>query len=149
MKWGVTHNPSGGGSGSRSRASEDAKAVAVATRKIETHGTNALSNKELQNVISRMNLENQYHKLTTENNDYLDHGLAASKKVLKIGKTIEEARKFLETPTGQAVKTGVLASLTAIKVAAAFKTGGASAAATKGASIVIRKAANHYTNVGN
>lgn len=152
MKWGVHKaDPSGGGSSAPARAprsSEDHREAGKANAKAAgAGGLHVLSNKELQTAITRMNLENQYHNLTTQaHQSELDRGLQTTQKILKLGKTAEDVRKFLNTPTGKAVKTGVSAAFTA---ATAYATGGGSAAAKVGTSIVIRKAANHFTNVGN
>jgi 2'-5' RNA ligase len=141
MKWGVHRdNPSGGSS--RPRLSEDAREVVKASNKIQTHGTGSLSNKELQSVISRMNLENQYHNLTSQNHDQLDVGLKTANKILKIGKTVEDVRRFMDTPTGKVIAGG-------IKVGTAYFTGGGSAAAAAGAQVAVRRMNNHYTNTGN
>ena len=142
MKWGVTRSDSGK-SASRS---EDARDFERNTKKIQSHGTQALSNKEFQSVLNRMNMENQFHNLTKDNKDLLDNGHQQVKKILKIGKTVEEARKFLDTPTGKAVKNGLF---TAATVGAAYATGGASSAAAAGTQVAVRKFSNHFTNVGN
>jgi hypothetical protein len=94
-----------------------------------------------------MNLESQYHNLTAQK-DALDKGLQTTQKILKAGKTVEDVRRFLDTPTGKAVKTGLQGAFIAAKVAAAAHTGGASAAAGVGASLAVRRMSNHYTNVG-
>lgn len=153
MKWGVRRSdPSGGGSGSSSSGghmSEDVKSVVAARDKISAGGTSALSNQELQSVITRMNLETQYKTLTTTvHKSQLDEGLKTTQKILKVGATIENVRKFMGTPTGQAVKTGLTGAFAAAKFAAAANSGGASAAASVGAEIALRRAANHFTNVG-
>lgn len=46
-------------------ASEDAKTAAVSKQKAKSSTTDSLSNQELQNLVTRMNLEQQYEKLTT------------------------------------------------------------------------------------
>lgn len=46
------------------RPHEDAKRAKTAKTKADTKGTDSLSNKELQDVITRMNLEQQYSKLS-------------------------------------------------------------------------------------
>jgi ribosomal protein S18 acetylase RimI-like enzyme/2'-5' RNA ligase len=143
MKWGVTRSDSGSSGGTRS---EDARDFEKNNKKIQTHGTKALSNKELQSVLNRMNMENQYHNLASSNRDLVDSGHDQVKKILKIGKTVEEARKFLNTPTGQAIKTGLFGAAT---VGAAYATGGASSAAAAGAQVAVRRMGNHFTNVGN
>lgn len=140
MKWGVRRDGSTGSS--RARTSEDAKATLKVSAKAETHGTQALSNRDLQSAITRLNLENQYHKLTSENKTLIDSGHKSVKKALAIGKTFEEVRKFMDTPTGKAIAGG-------ITLGAAYFTGGGSAAAKVGSGIAVRRAANHFTNTGN
>ncbi len=143
MKWGVTRSDPGS---SRGSSSEDARDFERNNKKIQTHGTKALSNKELQSVLNRMNMENQYHNLSASNKDLLDTGHQQVQKILKIGKTVEEARKFLNTPTGKAIKKGLFGAAT---VGAAYATGGASSAAAAGAQVAVRRMGNHFTNVGN
>lgn len=60
MKWGV-HKKS---SSSSAPDSEDVAKVKAAKAKIKTGGTNTLSNKELKALVERMNLEQQYVKLS-------------------------------------------------------------------------------------
>lgn len=143
MKWGVRKSDSVSGGSTRS---EDAREFERNTRRIQAHGTRSLSNRELQSVLIRMNMENQYHNMLGQNRDLLDSGQQTAKKIIGLGKTIEDARKFLNTPTGQLIKKGLV---TAATVGAAYATGGTSAAATAGAQVVVRKASNHFTNVGN
>jgi len=146
MKWGVRKSDSSsGGSSAAKPPSADYKTAASAQRKIDTGGTHTLSNQELQGLINRMNLERQYHNMTAQHGSEMNRGLDTVKKALKVGKTVEDVRKFMKTPTGQAVKTGLKGAFAA---AAGYATGGTSAAAAAGASVVIRRAANHYTNVG-
>lgn len=146
MKWGVRRTDAQLKS-AKPQASDDVKAVRSAERKIKSGGTKSLSNQELQSVITRMNLEKQYQNLSqSPNKSVMDQGNSHIKKAVGLGKTLEEARKFSNTPTGQAIKTGLGAAFAA---GAAYATGGTSAAATAGASVVLRRAANHYTNVGN
>lgn len=47
--------------------SEDAVRAAVSKQKAKKSGTNALSNQELQQLVQRMNLEQQYSKLSSQN----------------------------------------------------------------------------------
>lgn len=53
--------------GERINPSEDAIKVAISKQKIRKSGTHALSNQELQAVVQRMNLEQQYSRLQTQN----------------------------------------------------------------------------------
>lgn len=79
MKWGKT----------RTRAqidadSADVAVVKVAKEKIKTNRTtDVLSNKELQNVVTRMNLESQYKRLASEGSQMNPH----VKKQLDAGKS--------------------------------------------------------------
>jgi 2'-5' RNA ligase len=149
MKWGVRRDDSGSSGGGSARvpaASADHKTAEASQRRIDAGGTRSLSNQELQGLINRMNLEKQYHTMVSQHPTELDNGINTVKKVLKVGKTVEDVRKFMGTPTGKAVKTGLKVAFTA---AGAYATGGSSAAAKAGAGIVIRRAANHYTNTGN
>lgn len=74
MKWGVRRsNPSHVSSGGKSHAknmanvSEDAAKANAAKAKIKTSGgTHTLSNQELQHLVNRMNLEQQYSRLSTQ-----------------------------------------------------------------------------------
>jgi hypothetical protein len=59
MKWGVRSASPGGG-----MPSADAKNAATIKSKIKRGNTKALSNKELQELVTRMNLEQQYSRLT-------------------------------------------------------------------------------------
>lgn len=142
MKWGVRRSDSSNDSSTRSA---DSKAAVDAQSKIKSSGTKSLSNQELQGLINRMNLERQYQTMVSQNQTSMDRGLQTTQKILKAGKTVEDVRRFLDTPTGKAVKAGIKA---AVKVGGAYATGGTSAAAGAGASLVVRRPANHYTNTG-
>lgn len=58
MKWGVRRSSTQGGS-----SSEDHDNAAAAKAKASKGGAKALSNKELQDLVTRINLEQQYSKL--------------------------------------------------------------------------------------
>jgi len=150
MKWGVRRSEEelarangGGTSRPAPKASADFKAAMNAQRKIDEGGTQALSNQELQGLLTRMNLERQYRSIASSapgspQKSKADKGHDAVKKALAYGDTIEKVRKFLDTPTGQAVKTGVG---TALSAGAAYLTGGTSAAVAAGAGVVARNIA--------
>jgi hypothetical protein len=148
MRWGVSKSSSSGGSGSRSSSSEDHKIAVAAEKKINRSGTQSLSNKELQGLIQRKNLEKQYRDMQIHEKSSMERGDETIKKILKYGKTYNDVQAFLKTPAGQKVKTGFKIAGMAAKVGAAYATGGTSAAATAGAGIAVRRMSNHYTNVG-
>lgn len=151
MKWGVHKSDPGSSSGKSSagpRLSDDAKNVSRLHDKIMTKGTGSLSNQEMRQFLERMNLERQYNQMMSDppTKSSVDRGHDQVKKYLAYAQTYDNVQKFMDSKTGQAIKTGLK---TAAAAAAAYATGGGSAAAKAGASIVIRRAANHYTNTGN
>jgi GNAT superfamily N-acetyltransferase len=85
MHWGVRSRSEGGGSGrKRSRSvkeptHEDFARATTLHARAKSGGTKVLSNREMQDVIARMNLEQQYSKLT------VGEGKAGGNKVLKGG----------------------------------------------------------------
>ena len=62
MRWGVRNDRS---SSKAANASEDAKRAAAAKEKIKKTGQASLTNKEMQDLVTRLNLEKQLDKLTT------------------------------------------------------------------------------------
>ena len=99
MKWGVRKNRSGS-------ASEDAQRADAARKKIKTGGgTKALSNKELQDLVTRMNLEQQYSTLTgKQKKSTLNKGQETAKSILGVGKTVNEAIVFVNSPAMKLLK---------------------------------------------
>ena len=63
MRWGVRRKSGG----SSHPETEDAKKTAVSTAKVKSSGTKSLSTKDLQDLVTRMNLEQQYSRLSTQN----------------------------------------------------------------------------------
>jgi hypothetical protein len=65
--------------GKRQEASEDAITTAVSRQKARKSTTDALSNKELQALVTRMNLEQQYSKLSGQSAK-----VAAGKQIVQV-----------------------------------------------------------------
>jgi hypothetical protein len=64
MKWGVRNSSrSSSGGAPKPPKSHDATNVEASLAKMKAGGTKSLSNKELQDVVTRMNLEQQYSRL--------------------------------------------------------------------------------------
>lgn len=86
MKWGKRR---GGGVSKLKKTQEfstDAAEAKAAIGKLKQHGTSSLSNKELQSVISRMNLEQQYSRLNPSSKSV---GIKTTNKLLnKVGDTV-------------------------------------------------------------
>lgn len=95
MRWGVRKKSD------RESASDDAVRTKGLNQRARESGRDALSNKELQDAITRMNLEQQYDRLKPR---------SAGEKALRfvgqqlgiIGK--EQASKFARDAVGEAIK---------------------------------------------
>lgn len=89
MKWGVRRaNPSGSSS---SESSSDAKRAVELKTKVAKGGINSLSNKELQDYVTRMNLEKQYKAAQPKSKSDEAKKFVAD-TLINIGK--QEAAKF-------------------------------------------------------
>jgi hypothetical protein len=99
MKWGVRRNKP-----SMPASDDSARATAVRT-KVKTGGTKALSNKELQDLITRMNLEQQYARL---NPSKVQKGAQVVSDILRIGGTINQVVGFVNSPAGKAIRDGLM-----------------------------------------
>jgi hypothetical protein len=102
MKWGVRKS---GSSDSSSHVSEDHARVEQHKAVIKQHGLKALSNNHLQEVNTRMNLEQQYRDLNSKKPNKFDTGHKHIKKILSTGKTLNDIHNTLNGPVGKAVKT--------------------------------------------
>lgn len=102
QKWGVITRRRGGSQPS----SDDAKAAADAKAKIKVGGTKVLSNKDLQSLVTRMNLEQQYSRLSSADKS---RARKIVESLLTDKKYKEQRAKALEAATapfavGQAIK---------------------------------------------
>lgn len=99
QKWGVRRkNPIPTGS------SEDHVTATTHKQTIKkTGGTHTLSNKDLQSVVTRMNLEQQYSRLSSSSSSKstLSKGNTAVKGILSTGKTINDVLAFKNSPAGK------------------------------------------------
>jgi hypothetical protein len=85
---------------------EDAVKAAISKRTAKKSSTDALSTKELQDMVNRMNLEQQYSRLTAGPNR-IKKGLSVVKTILSVGKTVNEAVAFANSPAGKALRTAL------------------------------------------
>jgi hypothetical protein len=88
--------------------SEDAKRVAVAKRKARKSSTDSLSTKDLQELVNRMNLEQQYSKLRANEPTPLKRGNQAIKSILGIGTTVNQAVALANSPSGKLLKSSLM-----------------------------------------
>lgn len=124
MHWGVRKSDSGGSSGpeavvvSKKRFGNGLKATGgkghgphneainatAAARKAQKSGLASLSNTELQSLVSRMNLEQQFVRLKETEPTAFYQGQLKVKKVLKLGKTAQEVHQFANSPLGKDIQ---------------------------------------------
>lgn len=104
MKWGVTRSQEG----SRDSDSADVAAVKSSKAKISKNNgkTDSLSNKDLQDVVTRMNLEQQYSKLQKEKKP-LGKGLKKVDEIIKRSKTLNEVVNFVNSPAGKVIRKAI------------------------------------------
>jgi hypothetical protein len=109
QKWGVRRSRSQIDSG----ASEDhANAKAAREKARKGGGTKALSNKELQDLITRANLETQYSKIAPSK---FEKGRNAVGKILATGKTVNDAIAFVNSPAGKILRDRAVQAAKAAK----------------------------------
>lgn len=63
-------------------------------------GTQALSNKELQDLNNRIQLEQKYTQLVPKNPSTIRRGQDFTKEVLKLGATVNDVITFTNSPAG-------------------------------------------------
>jgi len=101
MRWGIRK-----GKGTPTHpVSEDHATVQAHTQKAKEGGVKALSNKELQDVITRKNLEKQHRELVGGGNKF-DKGHKHIKKILSVAKTLNDIHNTVETTTKVAKAVG-------------------------------------------
>lgn len=96
MRWGVRNRKSV----TKLGPSKDAKRVSATAKKAKTHTINSLTNKELQEFNSRVELEK---KFVVANPKKIDKGHAAVKRYVAIGATLNAALIFAKSPAGKFV----------------------------------------------
>lgn len=98
QKWGVRRkNPSG-------PSSEDAQRHGAARRK-KTH---ELSDKELREVVNRINMEQQYRRMSPTK---ADKGRKAIKSVLAVAGTVNALLALSSTPVGKAASKALVTAV--------------------------------------
>jgi len=117
MKWGV-RKPRGSSDTSSSmksgfrrnaivppkKISTDAKSAAKTKSKLDEHGIQSLTNKEIADLNRRLNLEAQ---LKTLNPSKLKAGQNAVAQILSLGNTMNQAISFANSPAGKALRTAL------------------------------------------
>ncbi len=101
MKWGVRKN-----NVAKQGPADDAKGAHKAFVKAKVSGVEALSNKELSTLNNRLNLEQNFQRLSY-NPSKLQKGLTAVGGILKSGNTLNDAVKFANSPVGIEMAAGL------------------------------------------
>lgn len=106
MKWGVRR----GRSASSGPVSSDAARAHVLKTQVKTSGTRSLNNEELQHLVTRMNLEQQFGRLTESSPSSVSKGQKFVKGAVSAGKLGLDAYK-----TGNEIKKTIDSLSTAKK----------------------------------
>lgn len=104
MKWGVRRRQSS----DSGPTSPDAARVKEHATTVKTHGTKALTNKELQELVTRMNLERQYSTLHQQSKKENPGVKFARELLIGIGK--EQAAKLAREQIAKQLAKGLAAA---------------------------------------
>lgn len=108
MRWGVRRTDEqlararGRRRSSRREKSPDAAAAEEAKKKAKKGGVSSLSNQELKKLNERLNLEQNYERLTStkDNKNKLKKGEETAKSITSLGKSVNDAYNFAKSPAG-------------------------------------------------
>lgn len=118
MKWGVRRSDAQLARASKARKQDnrsgDRKLIDKSIEKSKAKGVGSLSNKQLKQINSRLELEKKYNQLNTKKSP-VDKGLDRTKKILAVGAAVNGAIAFSKSPAGQAIASGVKESLAKAK----------------------------------
>lgn len=95
MRWGVRREAP--------TAADDATRVNEYKKTAKRGGTDALTTKQLQELVTRMNLEQQYSRMTAKPS-VIKRGLNFANGVLSAGNTVNQAIQFVNSPGGKLLK---------------------------------------------
>lgn len=105
MHWGVRKSQDSGGGGGKAAprgksVSVDAARFDKATKKVKTRGVSSLSNHELKALNERMNLEQNYAKLTASKSNVqkMKQGHEAIKQIVGVGTTAMTVYAIAKSP---------------------------------------------------
>lgn len=103
MKWGVRRKRGSDGhvdSGTHTSTSADAEKALRYRQVAKKTGTHALSNQELQHLVNRMNLEQNYARLTSDAkaSAKVKKGQGVVRELLNAGKMVNEVYTLANSP---------------------------------------------------
>jgi hypothetical protein len=104
MHWGVRTSRGGTPASTREPVSEDAHKTSESRAAVKSHGTKTLSTKELQELVTRMNLEKQFSDLVDKEPNKFNDSQKTIKKILSAAKLGGEVYTTINSPAGKALK---------------------------------------------
>lgn len=108
MKWGVSKRSSSSRPNTSNPPSIDHLVAQTHQARIKAGGVKVLSNQELQQLVSRLNLEQQHRNLASQQPHKIDVGQDHVKRVLKVVKTLQEIHGVVNSPAGKAAQKLIL-----------------------------------------
>jgi len=84
---------------------KDAIEAKVFRQTAKKSGPQSLSNKELQALVTRLNLERQYAQLTPADQGAIARGAVYAKKLSGLGRASNEAVQYANSPAGKLLKS--------------------------------------------
>lgn len=106
MKWGARKGSSEPTS-SHVGPSADHVVAQKHQQTVRTSGVKTLSNTDLKQLVTRLNLEKQHRDLVGQPQSKVDRGHNHVKKVLGISKTVGEIYNMVQSPAGKALRKAV------------------------------------------
>lgn len=106
MKWGSRKGSSSSGSKSSAPTHATNDHVQAESHKatLNKHGLKALSNNDLKQLNERMQLEQTYRDLNNKKPNKFDTGHKQVKRILAVGKTINDVNAIYNSPVGKAAR---------------------------------------------
>ena len=97
MKWGVRRTQA-----QLDADSDDAKRASATRDQISKNqgSTRSVSNKDLEHLVNRMNLEQRYSKMLEETST-ISKGQKEAKRLMESARTLKELNKLLGNPAGK------------------------------------------------
>lgn len=93
--------------GERHPAHEDALRAAAHRQKAKKSTTDALSSKDLQDLVLRMNLEQQYTRLAASDPHNKSDIAKFVQKISGLGNSANKIHTFVNSPAGKALKVAI------------------------------------------
>lgn len=115
MHWGVRRQKAADGRvrgpsrSTREGSSSDAARAKETHAKIKSHGTDAVSNQDLQHLVSRLNLEQQYSRLTSSQSNVAKakKGQNAVREIIGVANMAKQVHEIVNSSMVKDIKKAV------------------------------------------